>query len=165
MRTNGYFPLPTEYKGRRVKPNGYLPYVLQADLTIDASTLGIPRAFQDGSFYHGAELPFWVARMHPTVITLDGSDANQADPNIGNILDLVQIQVKRLGSARELTPNPTRLRTLVEGDSLTWAWDAPIVLETKDALVIYGINNVPAASAAGGIRLSVALLGVLLDLE
>jgi hypothetical protein len=165
MFTHAYTQLPTEHKGKRVKQ--YLPYVLAGDLTINASNLGVLRAFQDGTFYHGIgpDLPFWVTHLQPSVAVL-AADGSQIDfPVIGGVNHLVQLAVKLLGSSRDMTANPTRLSVLVNEDTQVWYWNTPVVLEQKDGFIVNGINNIPAASAPGGIRLEVAFHGAILVLE
>lgn len=162
MFTLAQFPLPKEHKGRSIK--NYIPYVMSGDLTISAANIGIAKAFPDGTFYLGIDMPMFVTKCKPSVVTLDINGAQQADPNIGDLKSLVQLTAKLLGASRDLTAVPTRLASLVDGDDAFWNWDYPLVIEGKSGFIVNGINNVPSASAAGGIRLQVAFHGVLFDL-
>ena len=139
------------------------PYVLMADNTVPAAT---SRAFQDGSFYHGAELPFEVTRAKPKVVTLDNSGLDQADPNKGGVGHLVLLSIRKLGKSLDLLGNPTRLVTLIDDTTGFWDFDAPEYLSTKDGFQpVMVTNSVPVGDAAGGIRVSLAFQGSLLELE
>ncbi len=166
MLTYAQYTLPDKFSGRKIKRR--IPYALAGDLTITASAIGVARAFPDGTFYHGVELPFEVTRMKPAVVTLDSNSADQNDlifATVGTVFHMVQLQVKLIGASRDMTAVATRLSVLTQSDDNCWQFDAPLTLLQRDGFQVMVTQNVPASVAAGGVRMELAFLGSLLDLE
>lgn len=167
MLTRPSNPLPEFYvdtNGKKHRIRDRYPYILAGDLTITSTA--VTRAFADGTFYHGSELPFEVTRAKPKIVTLDNSGLDQADPNKGGTGHLVQMQCKQLGKSQDLLPVATRIVVIVDDQTGFWDFDAPRYLGTKDGFhPVLITNNIPSGDAAGGIRFTLAFHGSLLVLE
>lgn len=142
---------------------GRSPYTMAGDVTIAAGAS--PQVMADGTFVHNLDLPFEVLRMIPTIACLDSNSAQIADPNIGSLLHLVQLQLQLLTQGRPMTSAAASLSELVDNELRTWAFDSPLYLERSNGFQpITVTNNIPVGSAAKA-KVRISFQGSLLALS
>jgi hypothetical protein len=155
------YGLPAEYKGKRVTKR--MPYTMPGDLQVNPQAG--PVLFSAGQFLHNVDFVFEATKFVPNVTALDGSFIPIADPNIGSLFRWVLMQIKVIGLEQVINKSPQRLSSLLDKDTFEWAFEAPIYIEKSQGFDVAVTNQIPSASAAGGIRFEAAFIGSLLILE
>lgn len=116
---------------------GRIPYTMDSELTLAASSNGIP--FNDSDFLNTQDKVFEVHRLIPRVWALDANSLLLSSQPADKVLNgLVIADIRLQGFNTQVNKSPTRLDTLLKGTSeLTWEFAEPFFLPNGRGVQVF----------------------------